>query len=111
MKPQTNWLDTESIAWERVEDGAEGLFEKILCRDPVTGSYTRLLKFDAGVEFNRTLEHDFYEEIFVLKGIIINLLTNSNVEEGFYCFRHPYMKHGHFRTPNGAILLEIRTYP
>lgn len=110
MKPQINWCDTNSISWEKVEGGPNGVEEKILCRDPETGSYTRLVKFKPGVEVLETLEHDFYEEIYVIKGTIVNLVTNSIVTEGSYCFRHPHMKHGQFRTPDVAILLEIRTY-
>jgi hypothetical protein len=110
-KPQKGMFDTEAMPWVKVGGAPDGVMEKILNRDPETGSYTRLLKLEPGIEMPEVLEHDFYEEIYVLEGTIVNRSTNAVTKSGFYCYRHPHMRHGNFKTPDGALLLEIRTYP
>ena len=44
-----------------------------LGRDAETGDLTRLLRFDAGVETRETIAHDFWEEVWILEGELIDL--------------------------------------
>jgi len=41
-KPELDFFDTEVIPWKPIE-GAPGQYEKILSKDPKTGSFTRLI--------------------------------------------------------------------
>ena len=109
-RPQTEYHATENIPWEHVEGQPEGVSEKILSRDPETGSYTRLLKFEPGTVTTGTLSHDFYEEVYTIKGELVDLEKNLTITEGFYCYRHPGMKHGPYSSPIGCINFEIRNY-
>ena len=109
-RPETELHDTASIPWQHVAGYPEGVTEKILSRDPETGSYTRLLKFEPGTVTTETLSHDHYEEVYVLEGSLIDLAQNLTSPKGFYGYRHPGMKHGPFSAPDGCITLEIKTY-
>jgi len=101
--------ETESIPWKAVE-GYPGVFEKVLNEDPETGSVTRLLKYEPDTEFNEILSHDFYEEIYVLSGTLIDRGNNFTLKAGYYGYRHPGMKHGPYYSPDGMMTLEIRNY-
>lgn len=101
---------TEGIPWRHAEGYPEGVSEKILNRDPETGSYTRLLKFEPGATTTETMTHDHYEEVYVIKGELIDLVQNLTCKEGFYGYRHPGMKHGPYTSPTGCITFEIKTY-
>ena len=101
--------ETESIPWKPVE-GYPGVYEKILNYDPETGSVTRLLKYEPGTRTNEVLVHDFYEEILVLEGTLIDTRKNLVFRKGYYGYRHPGMEHGPYYSPDGMITFEIRNY-
>ena len=59
-KPEIEFVDADThFEWSPVEGDTLGIKEKILSVDPVTKSYTRLLKFPPGIETKETLVHDF----------------------------------------------------
>jgi len=99
--------DTDLIPWQKI---GEGLYEKILSKDEQTGAYTRLLKFEAGLETTERLVHDFYEEVYVVKGMLIDKTLKKNFTEGMYAFRNPGMAHGPYAIPNGCITFEVRYF-
>ncbi|MBI4188806.1 MAG: cupin domain-containing protein [Chloroflexi bacterium] len=108
-KTQQEIHEVESIPWQPVA-GYPGVFEKVLNQDPKTGSVSRLLKYAPGTVFNEVLEHDFYEEIYVLSGTLIDVGKKLTLKAGYYGYRHPGMKHGPYRSPDGMMTFEIRTY-
>ncbi len=117
-KPEFEFLDTELLPLRPVE-GAPGQYEKILSKDPDTGSYTRLLLIQPDFSSvirqpkslsGRVLSHDFWEEVFIVRGTAVDETLNKTYGAGYYACRHPDMKHGPFSFPVGGILLEIRTY-
>lgn len=118
-KPELEFFDTELIPWKPIE-GAPGKYEKILSRDPETGSYTRLLMsepdMDAYVEHpgvapGKVLCHDdFVEECFIVRGTLIDTVNNKTYKAGYYACRPLGMKHGPFFHPTGAVTLEIRIH-
>jgi len=101
------FFDTELLPWNKI---GEGLYEKILSKDEETGAYTRLLKFEPGAEINNILSHDFFEEVYIVKGTLIDKRLNKTYTEGMYAFRNPGMEHGPFVSPTGCITFEIRYY-
>ena len=111
VRPQTELHDTESIPWRQIAGYPEGVIEKILSEDLETGNYARLTKWPAGVVTEGTFSHDFYEEVYVVKGGMIDLRQNFTITEGYYCYRHPGMLHGPYSCPTGCLLFEVRTYP
>lgn len=109
-KPELEFFDVGSIPWRQVEGMPPGIEERILSRDPQTGDYTRLLRFAPGVETKETLAHDFWEEVWIVQGGLIDLGKNQTFTEGMYACRPPGMKHGPYQVPIGCITFEIRYY-
>jgi len=101
--------ETDSIPWTPVE-GQEGIFEKVLNVDPETGSVTRFLKFEPGTRTQEVLIHDFYEEILLVEGTLIDTRKNLELKAGYYGYRHPGMEHGPYYIPDGVITFEVRNY-
>lgn len=81
-----------------------------------TGSVTRLLRMLPGTVTTTVLEHDFWEEVYVVKGDyeafdpLTGAATVSFSDGGGYACRPPGKKHGPFRTKRGALLFEIQYY-
>ena len=98
------------IGWRQVEGAEEGIIEKILSEDPETGDYTRLLKFPPGLTTSALLVHDFWEEVYILDGFLIDLNKEETYTPGMYACRPPGMKHGPYSIPQGCTTLEIRYY-
>lgn len=109
-KEEREFFDVSAVDWQAVEGGPDGAYEKILSRDSETGSYTRVLRFDPGVETVETLSHDFWEEVYILRGGLIDRGKGETFVEGMYACRPPGMKHGPYDCPVGCVTLEIRYY-
>jgi hypothetical protein len=106
-KPELELFDPDTIPWRPVE-GRLGAYEKILSFDPETGNYTRLFKVVGPSEGTETMSHDFWEEIFLLKGNITDKVKNETYKAGYYACRPPGMKHGPYKTNEESIGFEIR---
>ena len=113
-KPELEFFIPDRVAWEPVAPsatggaGGSGVRQKILSRDAETGDVTRLLRFDAGVETTETIAHDFWEEVFILEGELIDLGKGQTFTAGMYACRPPGMIHGPYRVPAGCTTFEIR---
>lgn len=84
-----------------------GIKELLLAEDPETGAYSRIVLFQPGFEFDRALEHPFWEEIFVLEGHVFDLGSDTLYTKGAYGLRPPGTPHGPYRIELGATVLEI----
>ena len=114
-KPAFEFMDTELIPWQPIVEGRS--YEKILSRDPETGSYTRLLMSmpdlddcirDIETPPGKVLFHeDLHEEVFVLQGTLLDPKINKTYKSGYYACRPPRIPHGPFFHPTGAISLEF----
>ncbi len=110
-KKELEFFDHDrSIEWRQVEGAQEGIIEKILSEDPDTGDYARILKFPPGLVTDEVLVHDFWEEVYILKGKLIDLNKKETFVEGMYACRPPGMLHGPYEIPDGCITLELRYY-
>jgi hypothetical protein len=113
-KPEHEFFRPDALPWQPVAAsavggaGGAGVQEKILSRDPDTGDVTRLLRFQAGVETTETITHDFWEEVWILEGELIDLGKRQTFTAGMYACRPPGMIHGPYRVPHGCTTLEIR---
>ncbi|MBN1316168.1 MAG: cupin domain-containing protein [Anaerolineales bacterium] len=99
--------EIDALPWEPIE-GMPCLYEKIISRDPETGSHTRLIKATPGFENKNQGSHDFWEETYVLEGICWQ--GDKPQPAGTYCCYPPGLKHGPFRAVDGYITLEHRYY-
>lgn len=92
-----------------VEEGK--VFEMVLSKDEETGNITRLLKFLPGMETEETVTHDFWEEVYIVQGALIDKRKNEIYNEGMYACRPPGMEHGPYRIPeSGCVTFEVRYY-
>jgi hypothetical protein len=105
-KPELEFFAPHHLPWEPVAGsstggaGGPGVEQKILALDPETGDVTRLLRFAAGVETRDTITHDFWEEVWILEGELVDLGKAQTFTAG--------MVHGPYRVPQGCVTLELR---
>ena len=114
-KPEHEFFSPDHLPWRPVTGsatggaGGPGVSEKILAHDPDTGDVTRLLQFAAGVETAETITHDFWEEVWIVEGTLIDLGKQQTFTAGMYACRPPGMVHGPYRVPaGGCVTFEIR---
>ncbi len=105
------FADSGQENWKPVA-GVPGLSEIILAADEATGSYTRLLRFEPGTDttVQGVQTHDFWEEVIIYQGYLHDLTLDQAFGTGFYACRPPGMAHGPWRTPEGCITFEVRTF-
>ncbi len=112
-KPELEFHRPDDSGWERLnEEGRPGVYQKILTRDAETGNYTRLLKFEPGADMiaQGILTHDFWEEVWLVEGSLSDVTIGRTFTAGSYACRPPGMKHGPYRSHDGALTFEIRYY-
>lgn len=90
----------------------KGLSERIIAKDPETNVATRILQFEPGTDTspNGVQIHDFWEELYIIEGSIIDLSLNEEFTAGMVACRPPGMKHGPWKSPNGCKIFEVRYY-
>ena len=114
-KPELEFFKPDHIAWDPVAAsatggaGGAGVSQKILSRSE-DGDVTRLLRFDAGVETSETITHDFWEEVWILEGELMDLGKRQTFTAGMYACRPPGMAHGPYRVPKGCLTFEVRYF-
>lgn len=98
--------------WTSLAGFPAGIQVKMLSNDldekSKTGARTRLVRFAPGARSETTLEHDYWEEVFVMSGDFS--ATESPLQSPSYSCRPPGTKHGPFSSREGAILLEFQYY-
>jgi hypothetical protein len=87
-----------------------GIKELLLAEDPDTGAYSRIVLFQPGFKFDKSLKHPFWEEIFVLEGHVFDCGTGTLYTKGSYGLRPPGTLHGPYQIELGATVLEITWY-
>lgn len=112
MKPEHEFFAVEQVAWTPVPGDADGLYERILAYDPVSGVATRMLRFDPGTDTtpNGVQVHDFTEEVYILSGSLLDLTLDETFGAGTYACRPPGMRHGPWQTEQGCMTFEARYY-
>ena len=111
-------LDIED-GWELAPGAGPGIEMKMLSgyldEDKKFGVRTRLIRFLPGSFNTKVFVHDYWEEVYMIKGSI----TLGNDEgENFkittqspaYACRPPGTNHGPFRSDEGCLFLEIQYY-
>lgn len=90
----------------------KGLSSRVISEDEVTGVATRILEFEPGTDTspNGIQIHDFWEELIIIEGSIIDLELNEEFTAGMVACRPPGMKHGPWESPNGCKIFEVRYY-
>jgi hypothetical protein len=109
-KPEREFFDVATIPWTPVPGRVPGLYERILAKDERTGTATRILRFEPGCDTtpNGVQVHEFWEEVYILEGSIIDVTLNRTFKQGMYACRPPGMRHGPWRSPQGCVTFEVR---
>jgi anti-sigma factor ChrR (cupin superfamily) len=101
-------LAHEGFGWTSDEAHPDGVSEMLLHDD---GDFrTRLLRFEPGVETDAVLTHDFYEEVYIISGGLVDTRLDEAFTAGMYAYREPGMEHGPYRAPVGCQTIEFRYY-
>jgi hypothetical protein len=121
LKPYLEFHDVDlTTGWHSPPGFEPGVEIKILAgtldHANKRGSQTRLLRMLPGTVTTETIEHDFWEEVYVIKGDYEpydpktgEALVSFKDGAGYAC-RPPHKKHGPFRTKAGAMLFEMQYY-
>lgn len=92
----------------------EGLSHRMIAKVPGTAADvgTRVLEFEPGTDTSSegVKAHDYWEEVYIMEGSIIDLELNQEFTEGMIAVRPPGMKHGPWISPNGCKTFEVRYY-
>jgi hypothetical protein len=108
-KPEIEFFPVAQVPFTACP-GVPGLTERILSHDPETGTASRILRFEPGVDTtdNGVQCHDFWEEVYILEGAITDLRLGETFTAGRYACRPPGMEHGPWVSPEGALTFEVR---
>ena len=113
MKQESEFHLLGKLEWKQVTAGisAGKAWEKILSWDPDTGAHSRLYMLEPGCETNSVLTHDFWEEVYILEGSLVDTrLRDREFVAGSYACRPPGMVHGPYKAPGGCKTFEVRYY-
>ena len=74
--------------WRPAGGEVDGIWEQILSFNPDNGDYTRLLRFEPGVDSspNGTFTHTFWEEVFIVEGDLTDRADAARpaVQKGYH---------------------------
>lgn len=109
-KPE--WEFTDFKKFEKEELSPKGLSQRVIALDEETNVATRILEFEPGTDTspNDVQIHDFWEELVIIEGSIIDLRLNEEFTAGMVACRPPGMVHGPWVSPNGCKIFEVRYY-
>ena len=68
------------------------------------------MKLEPGFQNEKSVVHDCWEEVYMIKGSFTDLRLDKKFSEGMYACRPPGMEHGPWKSENGCLLFEIRMY-
>jgi ChrR Cupin-like domain len=90
----------------------KGLSQRVIAQIPDSPVATRILQFEPGTDTspNGVQLHDFWEELYIIEGSIIDLELDEEFKAGAVACRPPGMKHGPWISPNGCKIFEVRYY-
>lgn len=110
MKPELEFQDHKNFEAEDLN--VKGLSQRVIAQIPGSEVATRILQFEPGTDTspNGVQIHDFWEELVILEGSIIDLELDEEFTAGMVACRPPGMKHGPWVSPNGCKIFEVRYY-
>ena len=109
-------LDLET-GFKEYDGKVAGISEKVLSNDldkvARTGKRARLLRLQPGVQTPAAHAHDYWEEIYVIKGSMIEgtpETAESRVIAPAFASRQPGFVHGPVRTDEECLMIEFSWY-
>jgi len=109
VKPELEFFPTADVPYTSCPGSVTGLTERVLAtaRPAVA---TRVLRFAPGTDTseNGVQVHDFWEEVYILEGSILDLRLGRTFSAGAYACRPPGMPHGPWTSEGGCLTFEVR---
>lgn len=108
-----------SSGWAVPPGYPEGMQQKILSgaldEERRQGFRTRLLRFQPGVYTTQPFVHEYWEEVYLVRGDLIvgnddQGLGGERFAPDTYACRPPGVHHGPFKSETGCLLLELHYY-
>lgn len=96
--------------WQPAPGYPAGQAHELILYEDDDGSQTRFLRLQPGVETEEVLTHEFYEEVYIIRGGFIDKRLDEAFTAGMYACRTPEMEHGPYAAPLGALAIEFRYY-
>jgi hypothetical protein len=111
-RPQIEFMKYESISPETIEGLVKGLSQIVISQDSEARDLVRILEFAPGTDSspNGVQVHDYWEEIYIIDGSVIDLTLNKEFSKGMVASRPPGMKHGPWKSLHGCTMFEVRYY-
>jgi len=103
------FTDYKQFPMEPVDGAVSGLSQRIISRDEKGQPMVRIFEFAPGTDTtpNGVQTHDYWEEVFIVEGSMIDLSLNQEFSKGFTASRPPGMRHGPWKSPNGCVTFEV----
>ena len=110
-RPAVEFTDYRKFKAEPVAGPVE-MVERVISKDETTGDLVRVLEWPPGTDTTPygVQEHDYWEEVYIIEGSMIDLTLNQEFTAGMVASRPPGMKHGPWKSPDGCKMFEVRYY-
>lgn len=108
VRPEVEFVDYEKFSRKKIEGNVSGLYERVISESTSGSELVRILEFSPGTDTtpNGVQSHDYWEELYIIEGSVIDLSLNKKFSKGMVASRPPGMKHGPWKSPNGCIMFE-----
>ncbi len=109
---EVEFTNLENFELQKIDGLVEGLSQRMISGDSRKGDYARILNFAPGTDTspNGIQKHDFWEELYIIDGSVIDLTLNIEFTKGMVASRPPGMEHGPWISPNGCTMFEVSYY-
>lgn len=109
-RPKLEFTSYDDIELEPIPGKVKGLSERVISKGEAEHELVRILEFAPGTDTtpNGVQIHDYWEEIIIIEGSIIDLTLNQEFTKGMVASRPPGMKHGPWKCPDGCVMFEVR---
>jgi len=105
-KQELEFFDPEATGrWFHPEGYPEGIENLIIAECPKTGMRTLLSRWAPGYRELDVLEHDYWEEIYIIEGDMY--VGENTYTAGMAAVRPPHMIHGPFGSVNGCKIFVV----
>lgn len=105
MKAEHEFFPVAEVAWT---EAGGGITQRVLTTSD-DGTLTRIARWAPGTTSgDEVIRHEYFEEVYLLDGSLIDLTLGKTFQAGDYAARRPGMSHGPYRTDEGCTMLEIR---
>src|SRR5699024_9359084 len=104
LKSEVEFTDFNEFTQEPIPDSTPGRTQRIISKDLDTGDFVRVSEFAPGTDSSQEgiQSHDFWEEVYIIEGSIIDLTLGKEFSAGMVASRTPGMKHGNWKSHNGS---------